>query len=49
MYAIRSYYAHAQAVSRLLNDQFGHLGLEPYAVPIVSGEGQAPAWLEHFQ
>ncbi len=41
--------AHAQLVSRLLNDRFGHLGLEPYAVPIVSEEGQAPAWLEQLQ
>ncbi len=41
--------AHAQLVARLLNDHFGHLGLEPYAVPIVSEEGQAPAWLEQFQ
>ena len=41
--------AHAQLVARLLNDHFGHLGLEPYAVPIISEEGQAPAWLEQFQ
>jgi len=41
--------AHAQLVARLLNDHFGHLGLQPYAVPIVSEEGQAPAWLEQFQ
>jgi type I restriction enzyme R subunit len=41
--------AHAQLVTRLLNDHFGHLGLQPYAVPIISEEGQAPAWLEQFQ
>jgi type I restriction enzyme R subunit len=36
-------------VARLLNDRFGHLGLEPYAVPIISEEGEAPAWFEQFQ
>ena len=41
--------AHAQMVSNLLNNHFGHLGLYPYAVPIVSEEGQAEAWLEEFQ
>jgi type I restriction enzyme R subunit len=41
--------AHAQMVSDLLNNHFGHLGLRPYAVPIVSEEGQAEAWLEQFQ
>lgn len=41
--------AHAQLVSELLNNHFGHLGLHPYAVPIVSEEGQAQAWLEQFQ
>jgi len=40
---------HARRVALLLNDHFGHLGVEPYAVPIVSEEGQAPAWLERFQ
>jgi type I restriction enzyme R subunit len=40
---------HARLVARLLNDHFGHLGLEPYAVPIISEEGDAPAWLERFQ
>ena len=41
--------AHAQLVARLLTDRFGHLGLDPYAVPIVSEEGQAETWLEQFQ
>jgi type I restriction enzyme R subunit len=41
--------AHAQLVSELLNNHFGHLGLQPYAVPIVSEEGQAGTWLEQFQ
>jgi len=41
--------AHAQLVSELLNNHFNHLGLHPYAVPIVSEEGQAEAWLEQFQ
>ena len=40
---------HAQLVARLLNDTLGHLGLQPYAVPIVSEEGQAPVWLQQFQ
>ncbi len=40
---------HARLVARLLNDHFGYLGLDPYAVPIVSEEGEAPAWLEQFQ
>lgn len=40
---------HAQLVARLLNDSFGHLGMQPYAVPIVSEEGQAPVWLQQFQ
>ncbi len=40
---------HAQLVSRLLNDDFGNLGLQPYAVPIVAEEGQAPVWLQQFQ
>ena len=41
--------AHAQLVTRLLNNHFGHLRLEPYAVPIISEEGQATGWLEQFQ
>ena len=41
--------AHAQLVKRLLNNHFGHLGPQPYAVPIISEEGQAPVWLEQFQ
>lgn len=41
--------SHAQLVSRLLNDAFGHLGLEPYAVPIVSEESDALTWLTQFQ
>jgi len=40
---------HARLVARLLNDAFGDLGLEPYAVPIVAEEGEAPTWLAHFQ
>ncbi|MCL5998492.1 MAG: DEAD/DEAH box helicase family protein, partial [Chloroflexi bacterium] len=40
---------HARLVAKLLNDAFGHLGLEPYAVPIVAEEDQAPTWLRHFQ
>ncbi len=40
---------HARLVARLLNDEFGSLGLEPYAVPIVAEEGSAPIWLQHFQ
>jgi len=40
---------HARLVSRLLNNEFAHLGLEPYAVPIVSEEGQAQTWLGQFQ
>ena len=40
---------HAQLVARLLNDALGHLGLQPYAVPIVAEEGQAPVWLQQFQ
>lgn len=40
---------HAQLVARLLNDAFGHLGLEPYAVPIVSEEADALTWLTQFQ
>jgi type I restriction enzyme R subunit len=41
--------SHAQLVARLLNDDLGHLGLQPYAVPIVAEEGQAPVWLQQFQ
>jgi type I restriction enzyme R subunit len=41
--------AHAQLVARFLNDAFGDLDLEPYAVPIVAEEGDAPTWLGHFQ
>jgi type I restriction enzyme, R subunit len=41
--------AHAQLAARLLNDVLGHLGLQPYAVPIVAEEGQAPVWLQQFQ
>lgn len=40
---------HAQLVARLLNDALSHLGLQPYAVPIVAEEGQAPVWLQQFQ
>jgi superfamily II DNA or RNA helicase len=40
---------HAQLVARLLNDAFGHLGLQPYAVPIVAEEAGALTWLRQFQ
>lgn len=40
---------HARLVARLLNDHFGHLGLDPYSVAIISEEGQALPWLEQFQ
>ncbi|RLC86317.1 MAG: restriction endonuclease subunit R, partial [Chloroflexi bacterium] len=39
-----------QLVSRLLNDHFGHLGYDDYAVPIVAEEGEdARRWLRRFQ
>ena len=41
--------SHAQLVARILNDELGNLGLQPYAVPIVAEEGQAPVWLQQFQ
>jgi type I restriction enzyme R subunit len=42
--------AHAQLVSRLLNDHFGYLGYDDYAVPIVAEEGEdARRWLRRFQ
>lgn len=41
--------AHAQLVARYLNDEFGNLGVNSYAVPIVAEEGDAPEWLAHFQ
>lgn len=40
---------HAQQVARLLNDAFGYLGLDPYAVPIVAEESDALIWLGQFQ
>lgn len=40
---------HAQLVARLLNDAFGYLGLDPYAVPIVAEESDALTWLGQFQ
>jgi len=40
---------HAREVARLLNDEFAALGIEPYAVPIVAEEGEAPVWLSQFQ
>lgn len=40
---------HAQLVARLLNDAFGYLGLNPYAVPIVAEESDALTWLGQFQ
>lgn len=40
---------HARLVARLLSDEFNTLGLEPYAVPIVAEEGNAPTWLQQFQ
>ncbi|MBN1454157.1 MAG: DEAD/DEAH box helicase family protein [Anaerolineales bacterium] len=41
--------SHAQLVAKQLNDAFVDLGMAPYAVPIVSEEGQAPVWLQQFQ
>ncbi|MBI4517196.1 MAG: DEAD/DEAH box helicase family protein [Deltaproteobacteria bacterium] len=40
---------HARLVSRLLQNAFADLGDPQYAVPIVSEEGDALTWLEHFQ
>jgi type I restriction enzyme, R subunit len=40
---------HARHVARLLSDEFSTLGIEPYAVPIVAEEGEAPKWLQQFQ
>ena len=40
---------HAREVARLLNDEFAALGVDPYAVPIVAEEGEAPTWLQQFQ
>jgi type I restriction enzyme R subunit len=41
---------HAQLVARLLNDHFGYLGYDDYAVPIVAEEGEeAQRWLRRFQ
>jgi len=42
--------AHAQLVSRLLNDHFGNLGYDTYAYPIVAEEGdEAKVMLRRFQ
>ncbi len=40
---------HARLVARLLQNAFKDLGDPQYAVPIVSEEGDALTWLEHFQ
>ncbi|ACK66977.1 EcoEI R domain protein [Rippkaea orientalis PCC 8801] len=40
---------HARLVARLLQNEFAELGYSNYAVPIVSEEGEAQAWLEQFQ
>ncbi len=40
---------HARLVARLLQNEFADLGDPQYAVPIVSEEGDALTWLEHFQ
>lgn len=41
---------HAREVARLLNNEFADLGLEDFAVPIVSEEGeQSRRWLQYFQ
>ncbi|ACK70515.1 EcoEI R domain protein [Gloeothece citriformis PCC 7424] len=40
---------HARLVARLLQNEFAELGYSNYAVPIVSEEGEAKAWLEQFQ
>ena len=40
---------HARLVARLLQDEFGpETGLDNYAVPIISEEGEARRWLEDF-
>ena len=40
---------HARLVARLLQNKFADLGYYNYAVPIISEEGEAATWLEHFQ
>ena len=40
---------HARLVARLLQNEFADLGSHNYAVPIISEEGEAAIWLEHFQ
>ncbi len=40
---------HARLVARLLQNEFADLGYHDYAVPIISEEGEAAAWLESFQ
>jgi type I restriction enzyme R subunit len=40
---------HARLVARLLQNEFADLGYYNYAVPIISEEGEAATWLEHFQ
>ena len=40
---------HARLTSRLLQNEFAELGYSDYAVPIISEEGDATAWLEQFQ
>ncbi len=40
---------HARLVARLLQNEFADLGYYDYAVPIISEEGEAATWLEHFR
>lgn len=40
---------HARLTARLLQNEFSDLGYSDYAVPIISEEGDAANWLEHFQ
>jgi type I restriction enzyme, R subunit len=40
---------HARLAARLLQNLFADLGLNDYAVPIISDEGEAENWLERFQ
>ena len=40
---------HTRLVARLLQNEFADLGYSNYAVPIISEEGEATTWFEHFQ
>jgi type I restriction enzyme R subunit len=40
---------HAREVTRLINNKMAHLGIDNYAVPIVSEENRAEEHLEEFQ